>query len=142
MLIAPEEPGVETLRVPVLKVFDGDGFLSRIYHPPRGSSIEVTIRFGFIDAPEMDQRGGPEAQAFLQSLDGHVKELVAAYERACGHPIQVEIVDRRPGDVASSYAATAKAEALLGWRASLDVDAMCASSWLWQSQNPNGYATS
>jgi endonuclease YncB( thermonuclease family) len=70
MLIAPEEPGVETLRVPVLKVFDGDGFLTRIYHPRRGSSIEVTIRFGFIDAPEMDQRGGPEAQAFLQSLIG------------------------------------------------------------------------
>lgn len=70
MLIAPEEPGVETLRVPVLKVFDGDGFLTRIYHPRRGSSIEVTIRFGFIDAPEMDQRGGPEAQALLQSLIG------------------------------------------------------------------------
>lgn len=70
MLIAPEEPGVETLRVPVLKVFDGDGFLTRIYHPRRSSSIEVTIRFGFIDAPEMDQRGGPEAQAFLQSLIG------------------------------------------------------------------------
>ncbi|WP_293645318.1 NAD-dependent epimerase/dehydratase family protein [Sphingopyxis sp. RIFCSPHIGHO2_12_FULL_65_19] len=37
-----------------------------------------------------------------------VRELVAAYERACGHPIAHEIASRRPGDVASSYAATDK----------------------------------
>ena len=69
-----------------------------------------------------------------------VKELVAAYERACGRPIPVEIVARRPGDVASSYASTSKAETLLGWRAALDVDAMCMSSWRWQSDNPQGYS--
>lgn len=68
-----------------------------------------------------------------------VKELVAAYSRACGHTIPVEIVDRRQGDVASSYAATTKAAELLGWRATLDVDAMCRSSWNWQSNNPDGF---
>ena len=68
-----------------------------------------------------------------------VKELVAAYERACGHAIPAQIAPRRPGDVASSYAATAKAENLLGWRAALDVDAMCTSSWRWQSANVDGY---
>lgn len=68
-----------------------------------------------------------------------VKELVAAYEAACGHPIATEIAPRRSGDVASSYAATAKAERLLGWRAALGVADMCASSWLWQSTNANGY---
>lgn len=68
-----------------------------------------------------------------------VRELVAAYERACGHPIAFEIAPRRPGDVASSYAATARARELLGWRAALDVDAMCASSWRWQSENPHGF---
>lgn len=69
-----------------------------------------------------------------------VKALVAAYERACGHAIPVSIAPRRPGDVASSYAATAKADTLLGWRARLDVDAMCTSSWRWQSSNPDGFA--
>lgn len=68
-----------------------------------------------------------------------VKELVAAYEAACGRPIAAEIAPRRPGDVASSYAATAKAERLLGWQAALDVDDMCRSSWKWQSENPQGY---
>lgn len=68
-----------------------------------------------------------------------VKELVASYERACGHHLAVEYVDRRPGDVASSYAASAKAERLLGWRSERDLDAMCRSSWRWQSSNPSGY---
>ncbi|QXF11823.1 MULTISPECIES: UDP-glucose 4-epimerase GalE [Sphingopyxis] len=69
-----------------------------------------------------------------------VKELVAAYERACGHAIAVEVAPRRPGDVASSFAATAKADELLGWRTTFDVDAMCKSSWCWQFLNPNGYS--
>lgn len=69
-----------------------------------------------------------------------VKELVAAYERACGQPIPTEIAARRPGDVASSYAATDKAAHLLGWTAKFDVDAMCTTSWRWQSTNPFGYA--
>lgn len=71
-----------------------------------------------------------------------VKELVAAYERACGHALAVEVVERRAGDVASSYAATDKASRLLNWKAELDVDAMCACSWRWQSQNPDGYPAS
>lgn len=70
MLIAPEDPGSETIRVPVLKVFDGDGFLTRIDNPRRRASFEVTIRLGFIDAPEMEQPGGIEARDFLQSLIG------------------------------------------------------------------------
>ena len=53
--------------------------------------------------------------------------------------VQVAVVWRRPGDVARSYAATAKAEKLLHWRAALDVDAMCTSSWFWQSSSPDGY---
>lgn len=68
-----------------------------------------------------------------------VKELVAAYERACGRNLSVEIAPRRQGDVASSYAATEKAAATLNWRARYGVDTMCASSWNWQRHNPNGY---
>ncbi|PQM29127.1 UDP-glucose 4-epimerase GalE [Sphingopyxis lindanitolerans] len=68
-----------------------------------------------------------------------VKELIAAYERACGHSLATEIVARRAGDVASSYAATTKAADLLRWNAKLGIDAMCASSWQWQSNNPEGF---
>lgn len=68
-----------------------------------------------------------------------VKELVAGYERASGRPIPVAIAPRRAGDIASSYAATDKAAERLQWQAQLGVDAMCASSWRWQSQNPRGF---
>lgn len=68
-----------------------------------------------------------------------VKELVVGYERACGRPIPVAIAPRRVGDIASSYAATAKAAERLQWQAQLGIDAMCASSWRWQSDNPTGY---
>lgn len=71
-----------------------------------------------------------------------VKELVAAYEEACGRSLPVTIADRRPGDVASSYAAVSTARELLGWRAELDINAMCNSSWHWQRTNPEGYASS
>ena len=67
MLFVPEEPDGETLRVPVLRVFDGDGFLTRI-QIAHDRELEATVRFGFIDAPEMDQPGGPEAKEFLNGL--------------------------------------------------------------------------
>ena len=49
------------------------------------------------------------------------------------------IVDRRPGDVATCYSNAEKAEKELGWVAEYDIKDMCADSWRWQSQNPNGY---
>ncbi|TYT23616.1 UDP-glucose 4-epimerase GalE [Luteimonas viscosa] len=69
-----------------------------------------------------------------------VLQLVQAFERASGRPVPYEIVDRRAGDVAEVYADPAQAQALLGWRAQLDVDAMCRDAWRWQSMNPTGYA--
>ena len=51
-----------------------------------------------------------------------------------------EIVARRPGDVAACYADPALAERTIGWKATRDLDAMCADTWRWQTRNPNGYA--
>lgn len=70
-----------------------------------------------------------------------VLELVKAFERACGREIPHEIVARRPGDVAEVYADPGMAQRLLGWKAALDVDAMCRDAWRWQSMNPQGYAS-
>jgi UDP-glucose 4-epimerase len=68
-----------------------------------------------------------------------VMEMLQAFSRACGHDLPYEIAPRRQGDVAESYADPSKAEAELGWTASRTVDEMCADTWRWQSQNPNGY---
>lgn len=69
-----------------------------------------------------------------------VLELVQAFERASGCAVPHDIVARRPGDVAEVYADPSLAHRLLGWRAELDVDAMCRDAWRWQSMNPDGYA--
>jgi UDP-glucose 4-epimerase len=68
-----------------------------------------------------------------------VLELVRAFERASGREIPYEVVDRRPGDVAVSYADPSLAERELGWRTRRTVDDMCADTWRWQQQNPQGY---
>lgn len=70
-----------------------------------------------------------------------VLELVRGFEKASGRSIAYQIVDRREGDVAEVYADPSLAQRLLGWRAELDVDAMCRDAWRWQSLNPQGYAS-
>ena len=68
-----------------------------------------------------------------------VLELVSAFEKASGKSIPYKIVERRPGDIAACYANPAKAEKELGWAARLGIEAMCADTWRWQSENPAGY---
>ncbi|MFM8354002.1 MAG: UDP-glucose 4-epimerase GalE [Gammaproteobacteria bacterium] len=71
-----------------------------------------------------------------------VLDMVRAFERASGRKIPFEVVARRAGDAAISYADPRRAERGLKWRALLDVDAMCQDTWRWQSQHPNGFADS
>ncbi len=68
-----------------------------------------------------------------------VLDVLHAYERACGKTLPYTIGPRRPGDIAACYADPAKAREELGWEAQYGIDEMCASSWKWQSSNPNGY---
>ncbi len=68
-----------------------------------------------------------------------VIDVVKAYEKASGKEIPYKIMPRRPGDIAACYADTKKASEELGWQAQFGIDEMCADSWRWQSQNPNGY---
>ena len=69
-----------------------------------------------------------------------VLDMVKAFSKACGKDIPYVIAPRRPGDVAMCYAdATKSFKEELGWEAKYDLDRMCADSWRWQSNNPNGY---
>ena len=68
-----------------------------------------------------------------------VLELLRAFEKAVGRELPYEVVGRRAGDVASSYADPSKANAELGWSTQKTVEDMCADTWRWQSQNPDGY---
>lgn len=71
-----------------------------------------------------------------------VREMVAAFERVCGHPIATKQAPRRAGDIAAMQADASRAAEELGWTATHDLDDMTASTWAWQSQNPDGYGES
>lgn len=58
-----------------------------------------------------------------------VLELVKAFEVANNIEVPYEIVDRRPGDIASCYADVSKAEKELGWKAKRDIVTMCRDAW-------------
>ncbi|EJB0396507.1 UDP-glucose 4-epimerase GalE [Vibrio parahaemolyticus] len=69
-----------------------------------------------------------------------VLEMVEAFGVACGNPVSYELCQRRPGDIAECWASTEKAERDLGWKATRSVTEMTADTWLWQSNNPQGYS--
>jgi UDP-glucose 4-epimerase len=68
-----------------------------------------------------------------------VLELVHAFEQATGRRVPYELMARRPGDVAASYADPSRAERELGWRAQQGIEAMCADAWRWKVKNPEGF---
>jgi len=68
-----------------------------------------------------------------------VIEMIEAFRKASCKDIPFEIVDRRPGDIASCYADASKAKEELGWAATKNIDQMCEDAWHWQTNNPNGY---
>jgi len=68
-----------------------------------------------------------------------VLQLVSAFEKASGKSVPYEIVERRPGDIATCYASPEKANQELGWKTKKTIDDACVDAWRWQSQNPNGY---
>lgn len=73
---------------------------------------------------------------------GSVFDMVKAFERACGKTIPYQVSPRRAGDIACFYGDPSLALAELGWQAKYDLNDMAATSWHWQSTNPNGYHSS
>lgn len=120
-----------------VNVFGGD------WNTPDGTGVRdyihvVDLAKGHTAALEHSK---PGANAYNLSTGKGVSvlELIAAVSKASGKEIPYEIVDRRPGDVASCYASPAKANRELNWKAERDIDEACEDAWRWQSQNPNGF---
>ena len=70
-----------------------------------------------------------------------VLDMVNAFGRACGHPVNYTIGPRRAGDVQDSWADADKAGRILGWKAERGIDEICRDAWNWQSRNPEGYGS-
>jgi len=68
-----------------------------------------------------------------------VLDIVKNFEAANDIKIPYSIKPRRPGDIATCYSDATKAKEELGWTAQYGIKDMCADSWNWQKNNPNGY---
>lgn len=127
-------------RLPYLRVFGGD------YPTPDGTGVRdyihvVDLALGHLKALEHLAHKPGLATYNLGTGRGYsVLEVLAAFEKACGKSLPYQVIERRPGDIATSYADASKANRELHWQASLGIDEMCADAWRWQSQNPHGYA--
>ena len=69
-----------------------------------------------------------------------VLELIAAAEAATGRPIPHDVVGRRSGDIAESWADCTRAAEELGWRAQRSVSQMLADHWRFVSRSADSSA--
>ena len=124
--------------LPRLRVFGHD------YPTPDGTGVRdyihvVDLALGHIKALDrLLKVKGCEVYNLGTGKGYSVLDVVKAFEKASGIKINYRIAPRRAGDVACCYADATKAKEVLGWQAQYDIDDMCADSWRWQSQNPNG----
>lgn len=68
-----------------------------------------------------------------------VLDMIKAFGKACGKELEYKIEARRPGDIDACYADPQKAREEIGFEAKKTLEDMCADTWRWQQQNPNGY---
>lgn len=126
-------------KLPYLNIFGND------YPTPDGTGVRDYIHVtdlakGHIKALErIADKPGVEIYNLGTNRGFSVLELVQAFEKASGKPIPYQIVDRRPGDIAVSYADASKANQHLHWRCEKSIADACADTWRWQSNNPNGF---
>lgn len=115
------------------------------YETPDGTGIRdyihvVDLAKGHVAALDYVFSGQEFLIANLGTGRGHsVLEIVREFERVSGRSIPLKIAGRRQGDVACCFADTRLANEKLGWRAEAGLEQMCADTWKWQSQNPDGY---
>lgn len=62
-----------------------------------------------------------------------VLEVIKAFEEACGQKVPYEFVERREGDIAANWCDPSKAQQLLGWTATRNIDDMCRDAWNFES---------
>ncbi|MDR8726605.1 UDP-glucose 4-epimerase GalE [Burkholderia pseudomultivorans] len=122
-----------------LRVFGSD------YPTPDGTGVRdyihvVDLAKGHIAALDALVKRDASFVVNLGTGQGYsVLEVVRAFEKASGRPVPYELVARRPGDIAECYANPQAAADIIGWRATLGIEEMCADHWRWQEGNPRGF---
>ena len=121
------------------------GVFGNDYDTPDGTGVRdyihvVDLAKGHVKAiRKLEEKKGVLVYNLGTGKGYSVLEVVKAFGKACGKELPYTIKPRRPGDIAQCYADPSLAKKELGWEAAYGIEEMCADSWRWQSQNPDGY---
>jgi UDP-glucose 4-epimerase len=119
-------------KLEVVRVFGND------YDTPDGTGVRdyihvVDLAKGHVAALQhMPPAGVCETYNLGTGRGYSVLEVIEAFQSACGRSIPYEIVGRRHGDIATSYADPSKAEKELVWKTEKSLDEACTDAWHWQ----------
>ena len=120
---------VATGELPILNVFGDD------YDTPDGTGVRdyihvVDLAKGHIKALEKANEDVGVKIYNLGTGNGYsVLELIKTFEKVNNIKINYQIVERRPGDVASCYANADMAFKELGWKAEKNIEDMCKDAY-------------
>jgi UDP-glucose 4-epimerase len=125
-------------KLPKLGVFGSD------YNTPDGTCIRdyihvVDLANGHVKAVEkLSENPGLKIYNLGTGTGSSVLDVINTFEKATGVKIPYEMKPRRAGDVPVNYCDASKAKEELGWVAKKNLFDMCADSWRWQKNNPEG----
>ena len=115
-----------------LKVYGSD------YDTPDGTGVRdyihvVDLARGHVLAlKKIEEKCGLKIYNLGTGKGTSVLEMIKAYEEATGVKIPYEITDRRPGDIATNYAGTKKAEEELGFKCTYTIKDACYDGYHFQ----------
>ena len=121
------------------------GVFGNDYDTPDGTGVRdyihvVDLAKGHVKAlKKIEEKTGLEIYNLGTGVGYSVLDIVKNFEEATGVKIPYVIKPRRAGDIATCYSDASKAKRELGWEAEYGIKDMCADSWRWQKNNPNGY---
>lgn len=130
---------VATGELPRVNVFGND------YPTPDGTGVRdyihvMDLATGHVNAiDKIKENPGVKVYNLGTGKGYSVLDVIKNFSEASGIDIPYVITDRRPGDIAECYSDATLAKEELGWEAKYDIKEMCADSWNWQKNNPNGY---
>lgn len=130
---------VATGQLPRVNVYGND------YPTPDGTGVRdyihvVDLANGHVRALEkIKENPGVKIYNLGTGKGYSVLEVIENFKEASGVDIPYVITGRRAGDIAECYADASLAKEELGWTARYGIREMCADSWNWQKNNPNGY---
>ncbi|MCR4694980.1 MAG: UDP-glucose 4-epimerase GalE [Pseudobutyrivibrio sp.] len=126
-------------KLPELGIFGDD------YDTPDGTGVRdyihvVDLAKGHVLAlKKIEEKAGLKIYNLGTGVGYSVLDIVKNFESANDIKIPYSIKPRRAGDIATCYSDATKAKEELGWTAQYGIKEMCADSWRWQKNNPNGY---